>query len=129
MRTTMLASLLALPLVSSCAAALIGAGAGLVASQELLDNNTYVSHIERDISYVWPEVKIYLSEASLDLIDVDEPKRTVEARIDGADVLASVEAWDMDRTIVRVEARKFGVNDGELARTIMERIHARLLEP
>jgi hypothetical protein len=124
----MLLALLALPLVSSCAAALLGAGAGLIASQELLDNNTYVSHIERDISYVWPEVKIYLSEASLDLIDVDEPKRTVEARIDGADVLTSVEAWDMDRTIVRVEAKKLGVNDGELARTIMERIHARLLE-
>jgi hypothetical protein len=124
----MLALLLALPLTSSCAAALIGAGAGLVASQELLDNNTYVSHIERDVSYVWPEVKIYLSEASLDLIDVDESKRTVVARIDGADVLASVEAWDMDRTIVRLEARKFGVNDGEMARTIMERIHGRLLD-
>jgi hypothetical protein len=124
----MLLALLALPLGSSCAAALLGAGAGLIASQELLDNNTYVSHIERDISYVWPEVKIYLSEASLDLIDVDEPKRTVEARIDGADVVTSVEAWDMDRTIVRVEAKKLGVNDGELARTIMERIHARLLE-
>jgi hypothetical protein len=122
----MLASLLALPLVSSCA--VIGVGAGVVVSQELLDNNTYVSHIERDISFVWPEVKIYLSEASLDLIEVDEAKRTVKARIDGADVMASVEAWDMDRTIVRMEAKRFGVNDGEMARTIMERIHERLLD-
>jgi hypothetical protein len=87
-----------------------------------------VSHIERDISFVWPEVKIYLSETSLDLIEVDESMRTVKARIDGADVLASVEAWDMDRTIVRMEAKRFGVNDGEMARTIMERIHERLLD-
>lgn len=126
MRTTMIASLLALPLVSSCA--VVGLGAGVVVSQELLDNNTYVSHIERDISFVWPEVKIYLSEASLDLIEVDESTRTAKARIDGADVRASVEAWDMDRTIIRMEAKRFGVNDGEMARTIMERIHERLLD-
>jgi hypothetical protein len=73
-------------------------------------------------------VKLYLSETSLDLIEVDEELRTVEARIDGADVLASVEAWDIDRTIVRVQARKFGVNDGEMARVIMDRIHQRLLD-
>ena len=70
MRTTMLALFLALPFVSSCAVA--GVAAGVVVSQEVLDNNTYVSHIERDVSFVWPEVKIYLSEASLDLIEVDE---------------------------------------------------------
>ena len=128
MRTSILTALLALPLVSSCAAAVIGAGVGLMASQELLDNNTYISHIERDVSFVWPEVKLYLSETSLDLIEVDEELRTVEARIDGADVLASVEAWDIDRTIVRVQARKFGVNDGEMARVIMDRIHQRLLD-
>lgn len=122
----MLALFLALPFASSCAVA--GVAAGVVVSQEVLDNNTFVSHIERDVSFVWPEVKIYLSEASLDLIEVDESKRTVKARIDGADVLASVEAWDMDRTIIRLEAKKFGVNDGEIARMIMERIHERLLD-
>lgn len=126
MRTSILTALLALPLVSSCA--VIGAGVGIVASQELLDNNTYISTIERDVSFVWPEVKLYLSETSLDLIEVNEELRTVEARIDGADVLASVEAWDIDRTIVRVQARKFGVNDGEMARVIMDRIHQRLLD-
>lgn len=128
MRTPILACLVALPLFTSCAAAIVGAGAGLIASQELLDNNTYISHIEQDVSFVWPEVKIYLSETSLDLIEIDEPTRTVKARIDGANVTVSVEAWDMDRTIVRVLARKFGVNDGEMARTIMDRIHQRLLD-
>jgi hypothetical protein len=128
MRTSILTALLVLPLVSSCAAAVIGGAVGLVASQELLDNNTYISTIERDVSFVWPEVKLYLSETSLDLIQVNEELRTVQARIDGADVLASVEAWDIDRTIVRVQARKFGVNDGEMARVIMDRIHQRLLD-
>ena len=128
MRTSILATLLALPLFGACAAAVIGVGAGLVVSQEMLDNNTYVSTVERDVSQVWPEVKIYLSETSLDLIEVDEQLRTVKARIDGADVLATVEAWDMDRTVIRVQARKFGVNDGEMARQIMERIQQRLFD-
>ena len=43
MRTLLLASLCTLPLFSSCVA-VVAAGAGLVISQELLDNNTYVSH-------------------------------------------------------------------------------------
>ena len=127
-RTPALVALLALPLLSSCAAAVIGGVAGLVASQEMLDNNTYVSHVQRDVSFVWPEVKMYLSETSLDLIEPDEELRTVKARIDGADVLVAVEAWDIDNTIIRVQARKFGVNDGEMARVIMERIHQRLLD-
>jgi len=126
MRNLILASLLTLPLVSSCAAAVIGVGAGIVASQELLDNDTYVSHLNQDAKEVWPVVKAYLADASPDLIEFDDALRTAQARIDGSMVTVSVEAYDIDRSVMRVSAKKYGVTDGETAGLVMERIHKRL---
>ncbi len=127
MRTLILASICTLPLLSSCVAA-VAAGAGLIASQEILDNNTYVSHVQRDVSYVWPEVKTFLSDSSLDLVEIDEDLRVARARIDGAMVTVSVEAYDIDYCVLKVSAKKFAVNDGEMARVVMERIHRRLID-
>jgi len=126
MRNLILASLLAMPLFSGCAAAVIGVGAGIVASQELLDNDTYVSHLNQDVKHVWPVVKTYLSDASPDLIEVDEALRVAQARIDGSLVTVSVEAYDIDRCIMKVGARRYGVNDGEMAGLVVERLHKRL---
>ena len=126
MRKLFLAVLLTLPTLPGCLAAAVGAGAGLIASQELMDNNAYVSRLNKDVRKVWPVVKTFMSDASLELIEVDEEVRLAKAKIDGASVTVSVEAYDLDKTIMRVSARKYGLNDGELARLIMERIHRRL---
>ena len=127
MRKLIPAVLLALPLLPSCAGLLIGAGVGLIASQELMDNNSYVTHIQKDVSYVWPEVKTYLSDSSLDLIEIDEELRVAKAKIDGAMVTVSVEAYDIDHSVMNVAAKKFGVTDGEMARIVTERINRRLI--
>lgn len=126
MRNLILASLLTVPMLTGCAAAVIGVGAGIVASQELLDNDTYVSHINQDVKVVWPVVKTYLSETSPDLIEVDETLRVAQARIDGSLVTVSVEAYDIDRSVMRCTARKYGVNNGEIAGLVVDRIHKRL---
>ena len=127
MRTTILATLLLVPMVGGCAGLLIGAGAGIIASQELLDNNSYITHVNQDARAIWPEVKLFLSEASLELIETDDDLRVGKATIDGAAVTVSVEAFDLDRSIVQVSARKLGVNDGELARIITERLNRRII--
>ena len=127
MRTLLLAGLCTLPLFSSCVA-VVAAGAGLVISQELLDNNTYVSHVQQDVSIVWPEVKTFLSDSSLDLVEIDEELRVAKAQIDGAMVTVSVEAFDIDYSVLKVSAKKYGVSDGKLAGVIMERIHRRLMD-
>jgi hypothetical protein len=108
--------------------AVAGVGAGVIASQELLDNNTYVAHFQKDVSFVWPEVKTFLSESSLDLIEIDEELRVARARIDGAMVTVSVEAYDIDQSVMRVSAKQFGVNDGEMAGVVTERIHRRMIQ-
>ena len=124
MRKAILLVFLSLPLVpltQGCLAA-VGVGAGLVLSQDLLDNNTYVTRLNSDVRNVWPTVKTTLSGASLELIEVDEELRVARAKVDGATVTVSVEAYDIDKSILRVMARKFGMTDGEVARLMHDKI-------
>jgi len=125
MNKLILASLALLPFVSGCAA-VIGVGAGLVISQEMTDNNTFVTHLNSDLDTVWPTVKSTLSEASLGLVDVDEELRVARAKVDGATVTVSCEAYDNDKTIMRVMARRYGLNAGETAQKVHEQIVAAL---
>lgn len=127
MRTRYLALALTLPLVSSSCVAALGVGAGIVASQELANNNTYITHLNQDVKTVWPQVKLFLADASMELIEMDDELRVARARIDGSVVTVGVEAYDIDRTVMKVNARKFGVNDGEMARIVTERIQHRLI--
>jgi hypothetical protein len=125
MRNLILVSLLALPL-SGCLAA--GAAVGVVASTQMMDNHVYSSHINQDAKEVWEVSKKFLSESSKELIDYDDQLRVAEANIDGSRVKLSVEAWDVDKCVLHVEAKKYlsTINDGEMARVVMERLHRRL---
>ena len=126
MRTLILAALLAAPLLSSCAGAVIGVGAGMIASKELLDNNTYVSNIDREVKQVWPVVKSYLSQASPDLVEIDEELRVAQARVDGSLITISVESYGVDRCIMKVAASRYAMSDGEMAGVVVDRIHQKL---
>lgn len=113
-------------LLSSCAGIVAGGVAAVVVSQEMLDNNTYVSHVNQDVSQVWPTAKVFLAEQSQELIETDDQARWASADVDGAKVEISVEAYDLDKSVVRVAAKRYGVNDGDMARIITERITRRL---
>lgn len=124
-----LALALSLPtLVGGCAAAaVVGVGLGaVVVSQELTDSNVYVTHLSMNVNDVWPTSKVFMADQSLELIDADDQARIVKARIDGANVTVAVEAYDLDKTLMRVSAKRYGVNDGDMARIITERITRRL---
>lgn len=114
-------ALLALPLFTSCGA-LLGVGAGVVISQEALDSNTYVAHIPQDADIVWATAKSSLSRQSTELIQVDESLRKARAVIDGANVDLSVEVFDLNRSVMRVSAKKFGVSSGEIAEMTLNRV-------
>ena len=119
-------ALVAPTLLTGCAGLVVGGVAGVVIAQEMLDNNSYVSQLNQDVTVVWPTVKVFLAETSMELIEIDEPARIAKAKIDGATVAVGVEAYDLDKTQMRVSAKRYGVNDGEMARLIMERIHRRI---
>jgi len=111
---------------TGCAGVVAGGVAAVVVSQEMVDNNTYVSHVNQDVTQVWPTAKVFLAEQSQKLIETDDQGRRATADIDGAKVSITVEAYDLDKSIVRVEAKRYGVNDGDLARIVNERFTRRL---
>jgi hypothetical protein len=124
MRNLLLLSL-CLPL-SGCLVA--GAGIGVVAGNNMLDNHTYVTNVHRDAPTVWAETKEFLAESSTELIDYDDETRVASAKIDYSNVKVQVEAWDVDQARITVAAKRFfaTVNDGEMAKVITERLVRRI---
>ena len=118
---------LVLPLASGCAA-LLGVGAGVVISQEVVEGETHVAHLNEDATRVWAVTKSTLSHMASEPIDVDEDLRTATGKVDGANVSVGVEVYDLNRSLLRVSARKYGVSSGEIAEMVLNRVVGRLSE-
>lgn len=119
--------LAALPLLSGCVA-LLGLGAGVVVSQEVLANQTYVAHLDTDAETAWTVAKSSLAHQADGPIDIDEDLRVAKGEVDDARVTVSVEVFDLDRSVLKVSAKKYGIVNGEIAQMVMERIVRRLEE-
>jgi len=125
-------AVLALPaaagaVLSSCVL-LAGAGAGYVVTQEVLPNEVHEAQVNDDVDRVWTVAKETF-EILLDPKEemrVTEQPRRLEGKVDGADVTIEVEAHDIDRTMIRVQAKKYLANDGHTAEDVMNRLLARL---
>jgi hypothetical protein len=122
MRTSFLTALLVLPLLSTSCAAVLGIGAGVIISQDMLDNNTFVAQIQEDVDVAWSVAKASLGGQAEMPIHVNEDQRGAVAVIDGADVTVSVEAYDLNRCRLIVSAQKYGVSNGEIAELVFNRI-------
>lgn len=119
-------SLLAgLPLLPGCIVAAAAVG-GAVAAPALMDDNTYISHLNYNSNLVWAQTKATLTKKSLDPIDVDESRRRAIAQIDGATVTCSVETYDLNVSVLKVQAKKFGFPDNEIGKIVLDRITADL---
>lgn len=111
-----------LALVTPGCAAILGIGAGVVISQDMMDNNTYVAQVREDVDIAWAVAKSSLSQQASKPIEVDEDLRTATATVDDAIVTVSTEAYDLKQTRLAVSARKFGVANGEIAELVFNRI-------
>ncbi len=116
-----LASLVLVPVVSSCAAAILGAG-GVIAGQQLLDDNVYVGQLTTDANRTWAQTKTTLSHMSTKPIDANNELRRAIADVDGATVTVVVETYDLNRSQIRCSATNFGFSASETARVVFERI-------
>jgi hypothetical protein len=106
---------------AGCAAVAAGAAA-VVISQDVLDNNVYVARLDRPAEIVWASAKVALSHLSPKPYDVQDDVRTAVADVDDAKVTVSVDTYDLNRSTLRVSARKYGVNNGEIAKMVYDRI-------
>jgi hypothetical protein len=127
MRKTALLALL-LALVTPGCAALLGVGAGVVISQDMMDNNSYVAQLKEDVNVAWAVTKSSLSHQASKPIDVDEDLRVATATIDDAKVTVSIEAYDLNQTRLTVSAKKYGVANGEIAEMVFNRILKQISE-
>jgi hypothetical protein len=107
--------------LAGCAAVGVGAAAVLV-SQEVIDSNVYVATLDRDADQVWTSAKVALNRSSLKPIDVQEDVRQAVAQVDDAKVTVNVETYDLNRSTLRVSAKKYGVNNGEIAKMVYDKI-------
>ena len=112
-----------LALGSSGCALVAGAGVGYVVSQQV-HGNKHVAQVKDDVDRVWAVTKDTLEilvDPGNEVMITDFP-RVATVKIDGADVTVEVEAYDIDRTIVRVEAKKYLTSDGMTAENVMQEI-------
>ncbi|MFN0243695.1 MAG: hypothetical protein ACKVWV_12455 [Planctomycetota bacterium] len=122
MRTVLPALLLLVPVAQGCVAAALGVGAGVLISQDLTNNNIYVGQLNTDSNKLWASTKTTLSHISLKPIEVDNDTRTATADYDGAIVTVNVETYDLNRSQLKVAAKKYGVNNGDIANNVFNRI-------
>ncbi len=123
MQKSILTLLCLAPLLHGC----VVAGAGLVAggvliSQEVLDQATYVARLDVDVNRTWATTKTTLSHMSTKPIDTDEQLRSAKADVDGGVATVSVETYDLNRSVLKVSAKKYGVTNGALAQSVYDRI-------
>lgn len=111
---------LAASVSSACVVAAVGTG--VVAGQVLFEDNTYIGHINADAGHTWTQAKSTLSKRSTQPVDVDEMHRKIVADVDGTTVTASVETYDVNVSVLRVSAKKYGFADNEMAKMMFDRI-------
>ena len=114
--------LLVAPLAWSCVAAAVGVGAGAVIGTEVLDDDTYVARIEMSSARLWPTAKTTLSHMSMKPIDVNDALKTAVAEIDQARVTVVVETYDIDQSVLRINARKYGIANADISKMVLDNI-------
>ena len=112
----------------ACFPAILGVGAGLVLSHEILDNNTYIAQVDEGAALTWAITKSSLTHQASGPITVDNDLRTATGQVDDAIVTISVETYDDNSCRLMVSARKYGMNDGIAAETMLKRLLAALHE-
>lgn len=122
MRKLILPVLLVAPLVQACVAAAVGVGAGAVIGTEVLDDDTYVARIDVSSKRLWPTAKTTLSHMSMKPIDVNNELKTAVAEIDQARVTVVVETFDMEQSVLRINARKYGIANADISKMVLDNI-------
>lgn len=125
MRKTLLAALILVPSFTSCAV-VAGAAVGTVLIQESTDSSVYVGQLHVSGAEAWAQTKVTLSRLSLKPIAYDNEAMRATAEIDDATVTAECSTYDLDKSEIRVSAKKYMVNAGQVAKVVFDKIVADL---
>lgn len=118
------------PLAAGCVAVAAGAGVGYIISQDVLPEEVYRAQVRDDADRVFrvaSETLGFRVEPGTE-VEKQEFPRVAKGKVDGADVTLTVEAYDIDRTIIEVKAERPLRRDGALAEEILNDVLRRLKE-
>lgn len=107
--------------LSSCEL-LVGAGAGYAVSQELLPSEVQTSLELVDVETAWESAQETMRQRAEDGIQTTDYPRRIECVVAGAEVEVQVEAYDLNRTLIRVRAKRYLLEDDNTARMVMNYI-------
>jgi hypothetical protein len=123
-KSLLLLALVAAPLSAAllpgCVVAAVGTG--VVVGEIMFEDNTFIGQLNSESGRAWAQTKTTLSKRSSQPIDVDEARRKIVADIEGAQVTASIETYDLNVSTLRVSAKRYGFPDNEIARMMFDRI-------
>ena len=102
----LLLSLCAASASAGCIAVAAGATAGYLISREVTADKAQSATVALDVDRVWSAAQDTLRAKSEKGVSVQSYPRIVRGVVDGADVSIEVQAYDLDRTVILVEARK-----------------------
>ncbi len=112
-----------LALAPGCAV-LIPVGAG-VAIATSTDDTGYTVQVKSSVELTWASSKTTLSHLSLKPIDTDDEARKATAE-NNSKVTVTVEAYDLDQSVIKVSATKFALHDSATASMVKDKILADL---
>ncbi len=112
---------LALLPLTSCIV-LVGAGAGYVISQEVLPGSIHSAQVMLDVDTVWAQAQTTVHDMKVGEFETTDYPRRIETRVDGADVEVIVEAYDLNRTTIKVTAKRYLSTDDEVATLVLNQI-------
>lgn len=116
------ALLIVFPLSLSGCAVVAGTAAGVVLAQEVIDTSTYVVQLQQPAEIVWEEVKVSFSHQAKDPLTVDESLMGAFGYVNGRKVTVSVESFDQKTSRLTVDAKHYGVADGQTADAVTKQL-------
>ena len=99
-----------------------GGAAGYVVSQEVLPGNVHTSIVLVDIETAWASAQETMHDKAEDGIETTDYPRRIECEVAGADVEVQVEAYDLNRSLIRVKASRFLSADNDVATMVLNKI-------
>lgn len=124
MRKIALAAILTLPFALQSCAVVAGTAVGAVAANEAMDNSVYIAQLTTNADMTWADAKVSLSKLSLKPIAYENEARHATAEIDGATVFVDVATVDLNRSELRVSAKRWYGADGKIAKMVYDKLVA-----
>lgn len=116
-------------LPAGCVPLIVGGGIGYVISREVLPNDVQQAEVEADVEDVWKvarETLEIMADPGEEVLVTSGLPRSAKASVESAEVTVTVEAFDIDRTRLRVEAKRALESDGKIAERVMSKLLDRI---